>query len=1049
MPDNLRRSAPGRLAGAVLGALFGLVVTVSGMAAAQPASSPALQDVTLTLQRAHQGGPDGAPAPSEEALVVVISQADDGDAAKVVQTKLPGTAHLQLPQGSLWRVEVQSKVYWAAPVAVLAGPDTPPPPVELYLAGELTGRLSALPRGAGPSLLPPELEVSFQPVDPVSRLVPGPEGTSRCPLAEDGRWTCQLPAGTYDLRLHAEGFASTFRWQVRVAAGGSEDLGTLPIVPGSALFGFIESAAGRLDPRGVEVTLQALRPQTSDHRVGRRLDAMGKATGIDERGFFQFRDVIPGPYRIAVEADGFAPLRTPPVEVLPGLETDLARPLILQEAAQLHVWVSPPIHPTDDAPWTLRLQPRDLDQPAVKVDTDVGGAAFLEGLATGSYHLYVGGLDDARWEEREIELQPGVQTLTIELPIVPVEGTITRGGDPVRARITFGERRSEQVVSMVSDPQGLFRGCLPEEGEWPITLLFEAGGAQQALDPVLVERSGDGPAEVHVEVPDTWIGGRVVDADGAPVALADVEATRPSAAKPDRENPGLGLGTSYVRTDAEGRFHFEGLPEGRYVVEALRGSRSAKISVDVRDEQPRGELRIVLGTTLEVEGRVFTDRGPVAGAQVFGLPFLAADRSFAVAQAVTDPLGGFRLTIPQDTLQLTMLVLPYGHVPRLLSWAPTPGSDNELVIQVGDIGGTVVLAGPRGTRPSASAYLEHAGFRIPIMLLSSWLLLHGGQPAGEVPWVLPAMPVGDYRLCDPANGSGCDGGVLPPGGRLALQAAEPDTESAGGGREIGATADRSAPAMHSVARCDCDSAPAKRRRCPDVELITPASPWSGSRLGFVLAGRRLQVVDHHTLDRRPAGGFDRVPADPPAGLTAVERHDVEAVTAGRHRDDASTLDRRLYPLEDISHRIETVEIEPAAGAASDQEVDPAVSTFDQVVDHVTGGVDLDPGPLRLAEARDFLVHRRPIGGDGALAALRDSGAVDLEGETFTARARVVDQPVTVAVCRPQVAVGAGCDANRILHRDRAESSREAAPRPARSERARSRRPRRRRPAKAA
>jgi len=722
-----------------------------------------------------------------EALLVLTAGPSGAVEARTVSVQIPGRVAIQLPKGSLWRVATRSESYWAAETAVLAVDGESPRVVRLYPAGELTGRLRVAEASAAqPASVPTELAISFQPVHPERRLVPGPGGRETCPVRKDRSWTCRMPAGTYDLRIKGEGFASLFRWEVQVVESAHDpptDLGTLTLRPGAALFGFVESAGRPLDPETVTVTLEAARPQMSDHLVGRRLDALGESTAVDERGFFHFQDIVPGTYRVSVAAEGFAPLRTPPVDVLPGLETDLTRPLLLQEPARLKVWVDPPTHPSDGFAWSLRLQPRQLDQPAVTMDTDASGAAFLDGLAAGTYELHVGGPDGARWEQRGISLEPGLQTVTIELPLVPVEGTVSQDGEPVRARITFGNRKEAWQIPMVSDLRGRFRGYLPREGTWPISLLFEPDGAQQVLDPVEVERNGSGPAEVWIDVPDTWVAGRVVDANGNPVAHASVLAQRTTEVSANGKQ--LWTEASETRSDPQGRFHLRGLPEGAYAFDALHGGRSGRATAEVREATPSQEIQITLRSTITISGRIVANSGPVAGAQIFALPTVPRLRRFTVEQAVTDPLGGFKLTVPDDALHATLAVLPFGHVPRLLSWVPG-GETSDMEIMVGNVGGSLVLRGQDGRRPALGAFVEHEGLRIPIILLNSWLLLHGGHPSDDAPWILPSMPVGEYRFCGSPQAKSCDGGLLLPNAELALQTEPAEPPDAGAGRDLSA-----------------------------------------------------------------------------------------------------------------------------------------------------------------------------------------------------------------------------------------------------------------------
>ena len=69
-----------------------------------------------------------------------------------------------------------------------------------------------------------------------------------CPVDAKGRWSCSLPAATYDLSLLAAGFAPISRIGVVIEAGKERSLGTLVLVKGASVSAWIELENGTRKP---------------------------------------------------------------------------------------------------------------------------------------------------------------------------------------------------------------------------------------------------------------------------------------------------------------------------------------------------------------------------------------------------------------------------------------------------------------------------------------------------------------------------------------------------------------------------------------------------------------------------------------------------------------------------------------------------------------------------------------------------------------------------------------------------------------------------------
>ena len=626
-----------------------------------------------------------------------------------------------------------------------------------------------MPRG---SELPQVLELRFGPAGSLQTLAPvaadRAAGRVDCPVDDDGGWRCEVPEGIHDMGWHAPGFASVLRWQVPVVAGETVPVDALSLVPGGAILGIVEANVDARDAAAGTARIPQLRSpsrsicevagdEAMQYDARRHLGYLRQSRPVGPDGSFQFTGLPPGMYRITARAEGMAQAQRPLVEVQEGRESRLVEPLRLQPLVVQEVRVVPPRTPAE-SPWTVSLHLPGGQLDVAPCRTDPTGSCNLNGVPAGEYQLRVEDLPGSVWREEWVNLAPHGRPLEIELPVVPIEGRITLGGEPARARMVLRREDDGSAVEIFSDPQGRFHGHLPGEGDWRVTAFFRAHGAQTALGTHSVLRPGDGgPAWLELELPDTVLRGRVVGPDGQGLRGAAVSVLR----RPSEE----GDGRNRARSDEKGWFWMWGLAEGTYVARALGGHSAATSDEFELREGETGEVVVRLGGSTQVRGRVVALSRPVAGAEVHMVPQVPLGEMPGIGRSVTGPDGVFEAEVPEGTTAVTVTVLAPGEAARIVL-LPLP-DDGELEVDVQPLGGTLHLRDPGG-RLVAGTRIEHDGASTWLGTLLSWPALYGevGRLGGES-FTLPMMEPGAYRFCstDPTR---CAEGRLEPGGELEL-----------------------------------------------------------------------------------------------------------------------------------------------------------------------------------------------------------------------------------------------------------------------------------------
>lgn len=739
--------------------------------------SPAAVPVEVTVR-------PGASAEPPPPVVHLRATAESG-AQQEQRCPLDQPCILSLAPGQRWQFEVIENDVWSAPQTLLpeAGTTTGVT-LEVWPAGRVGGTL-VLPEGedVAPGFLALRGTAAAGPV--AGRLPATFE--VRCP-AVGGGLDCRVPAGNWDVRLRAQGFVSFYRWNLAVAKGKRVDLGGLRLRRGASLVGKVEAFDGR-DIH--EKTRLMLAPQDVGRNQGGAEAARSRLrvelAGLGEDGFFHFEGLPAGTFALAVSHPSLAPAMVFPLELAENAETELRRPVVLDEPLTLRVRIVPARTP-DEADWRVELSRHGLHPdnwlPAAPSRSSVAGAIEWGRLPTGAYLVDVYDPAGSRWAHQRLELAAGSTDHEVRLGRVVVSGRVRAGGTPVAGSLVFGGLWGEVRILAESGEDGRFVAVLPRSGGWQVAVTAhgDAGFVRDWIRVNVPEGEADGgPVEVDITLPGGEVSGTVVSSNGTVRAGATVYASHPEA------GPGV---TARGETASDGSFRLRGLSPGPLWLWATAGNdKSEQLLVVVQERRTTAAVQLRLQERRRLEGRVMGPAGPVVAAQVVVIPI----GSIFVEEANTNPDGSFAVEVPAVARQFTVLVMASGHA---LSWAGYTSDRNQpLLVALDSGGGSVRL------RFSSRDHTVPEGYHTPVLvrdgspvwmgLLYRWLAAHGLAYGELESRGLPNMPSGSYSACllppealagviqGVVAGGHCASGFLPRGGAITLAFPEPGRLSEG------------------------------------------------------------------------------------------------------------------------------------------------------------------------------------------------------------------------------------------------------------------------------
>jgi protocatechuate 3,4-dioxygenase beta subunit len=267
----------------------------------------------------------------------------------------------------------------------------------------------------------------------------------------------------------------------------------------------------------------------------------------------------------------------------------------------------------------------------------------------------------------EVTVVQGLGQEPVPEALVSVEGDLTLSGTTdVRGKVTLnGLVRGRHVISASHE------GFAPER----VALFEDRGTGTRHL--ALLLRPGVG------------VSGQVVDARGAPVADAVVQAIVPSALDVEAARAGVS-----ARSDASGHYRIPALPTGTFRLSAehqeLGSALSEAVQVDAGGREP-APVRLVLQGGGRLTGIVYRASGePAAGAVVGVRAAGAAALLGARRSARTDAEGAFSVAgLPRSELWVEARLEGAVAQPQSVSLEDGSGDVSLLLESAGVIRGTV------------------------------------------------------------------------------------------------------------------------------------------------------------------------------------------------------------------------------------------------------------------------------------------------------------------------------------------------------------------------
>ena len=453
-----------------------------------------------------------------------------------------------------------------------------------------------------------------------------------------------LSPGTWTFYVSAEGFATSEGVTLELPAEPAARL-SFALRRASSVSGIVRSPLGApIGGARVSVDLEGpgWRPDNSGApRMPTALSA--------EDGSFQLSGLMPGSLRLVAVAEDYCPSAPTPFELKEGETLDSVQ-LRLREGAQL----TGDVLGREDRP-----VPRALVQLVSSPDFDVRltrcdefGRFELQHLEPGTWQVIAmpdrerlqslasdaGNTASAVLGEMQVTvvelLEGGARHVRLGgEPIDPLRlrGRVLSGGRPVSDAIINvskeGTRVHERSHRASSDEQGEYSLLLDGSGRYTLSLVRSLSGP---MEESLVEFQLDLPRaeEVYQDLvlPSGSIRGAVLRADGTPASHQRITL---APLGPRLTSSRHGPHYTQTRTDADGSFHIDGVPAGRYLLGAAGMDsgglfdRSAALGRELREvELSEGEELelppIVASPPFSVRVQVRDETGrPVSGAAIF------------------------------------------------------------------------------------------------------------------------------------------------------------------------------------------------------------------------------------------------------------------------------------------------------------------------------------------------------------------------------------------------------------------------------------------------
>lgn len=550
--------------------------------------------------------------------------------------------------------------------------------------------------------------------------------SAACHVDSVGKWHADVPPDTpLDLKLQLRGFAPVYWFAAAYPANAGTDLGTQRLQKGGSVSGYVRDESGK-PLEGAELTAFPVAPGGEDVAV-RSLRAKS-----DAHGFFQIAGAADGTWHLESKRAGNTTADGGLIDVKPGEETILARPIVHLDLQAIDVYITPPVDRSGN-PWRVTLDKRltptsRVNRTVAQGDSGTNGFWRAEKLEAGEYTLSVGENDRSSVRKQQtVRLDEGTEVVAILMDNVAVRGKVTAGNTPVVARVTFSDDDGATMPAETDD-DGEYELSLPHEGSWRVELKNDKTRVRlfRLLRAEVRRRDGEEFARVDIKLPAGRVTGTVVDASGKPADAIVVVR---------RED-----GDMLAQVFAEGgKFEIAGLQKGNARIDALTPeTRSELLPVDITEKT---EVELVLRRQDKVRGVVVTREGhPLAGAIV-----RAVSSGFSsIGDAVTGSSGRFEMSLPSTKAPITFLLLAPRSPIRMISVPAGYSFTEPIRIVAAPVGGRLRVKF-RGAPPWPM--IRSSGEPVPLAFLL-YPPDATGRPGGlsGEGFVADVEP-GDYTVC--------------------------------------------------------------------------------------------------------------------------------------------------------------------------------------------------------------------------------------------------------------------------------------------------------------
>ena len=579
-------------------------------------------------------------------------------------------------------------------------------------------------------------------------------GNNRMPRSrsdERGRFTLNSiePAGSFELRIQAEGFAKQTQPLDPLQPHERREDVKVTLDRGRMLRGRVVDESGAGIPEA-EVSVQAAAEASGlgAMRLGRAGASDFPGANADRDGNFAIRGLPEGRYDLTVTRSGFARSQREGLEI--GPEGFDAGDVTLRPGQRLVGQVlnadGLPVEATEifvqrsGSPMQMFLGGERPDEARPAAISDPQGWFTIEDLAEGQkvdLSLQRSGYVNKSAKALEV---PQLEPVTIRLEAASIVRGLVQDeqGDPIPgAQVTLERLRTMEMGNAVmqmmmaensaADDAGRFRFEGQEPGK--ITLGASAAGFQQAKRADLEIPTGKDLNDVKLSLPEgAVLEGRVLAPDGKPAVRANVGPVTGRRAMASIDNTSR-------QSDGNGYFRVEGLKPGPVSIQATHDDYPRTVKdLELKPGINRLNLRFEGGQA--VSGRVVDDDGDGVGAALIRLA--PAAQPWRGPETLSEADGSFELPgVKAGDYRLQANAegfAPFGGADVSVADAPVLGLEARLSV------GAAIFGEVRGVDDNDLP-------RVDVQVSGSELYAFKGSRVGTSGrYRIENLPPGDYQI---------------------------------------------------------------------------------------------------------------------------------------------------------------------------------------------------------------------------------------------------------------------------------------------------------------